>query len=416
LNVVEKHTGLNWIAMRAATEREFQRMTGNSSGPWGGGGGSGGGDRGRGGQNGGGGGGRRRPPGGPEGPQIPEIDELVKKGQEQLRVLMGGRGGGRSGGGGGSGGGGPFFTRGTIGIALVAGLVLWLFASFYTVRPEEQSVELFLGEFSSIGNPGLNLAPWPLVTYEVVNVTSERTETIGSRQGGAGLMLTTDANIVDIDFQVVWNINDPAKLLFNIRDPQLTVQAVSEAVMREIIAATNLAPILNRDRGIIADTVRENVQSTLDEYESGISIVRVNLDTADPPSEVIDSFREVQAAEQERDRLQRQADAYANRVLAEARGQAAQVLEQAEGYRAQVVNEAIGEASRFLAVASEFNAAPEVTQRRLYLETIERVLGDVDKVVLDESAGDGTTGNGVVPYLPLNELRRSGDTTTGGTN
>lgn len=391
-------------------------MTGNNGGPWGGGGRSGGGgdDRGRGGNNGGGGG--RRPPGGPEGPQIPEIDELVKKGQEKLRVLMGGRGGRSGGGGGGPGGGrGPLFNRGTIGIALVAGLGLWLFASLYTVRPEEQSVELFLGEFSSIGNPGLNFAPWPLVTYEVVNVTSERTETIGSRQGGEGLMLTTDANIVDIDFQVVWNINDPAKLLFNIRDPQLTVQAVSEAVMREIIAATNLAPILNRDRGIIADTVRQDVQSTLDEYDSGISIVRVNLDTADPPSEVIDSFREVQAAEQERDRLQRQADAYANRVLAEARGQAAQVLEQAEGYRAQVVNEAIGEASRFLAVASEFNAAPEVTQRRLYLETIERVLGDVDKILLDESAGNGT-GNGVVPYLPLNELRRSGDATTGGTN
>ena len=176
--------------------------------------------------------------------------------------------------------------------------------------------------------------------------------------------------------------------------------------MREIIAATYLAPILNRDRGLIADTVRENVQATLDEYDSGISIVRVNLDTADPPSEVIDAFREVQAAEQERDRLERQADAYANRVLAEARGQAAQVVEQAEGYRAQVVNEAIGEASRFLSVAGEFNAAPEVTQRRLYLETLERVLSDVDKVVLDES-GNGN-GNGVLPYLPLNELRRGG--------
>jgi len=250
----------------------------------------------------------------------------------------------------------------------------------------------------------------------VVNVTSERTEDIGGGRGsvgGDGLMLTTDANIVDIDFQVVWNINDPAKLLFNIRDPQLTVQAVSEAVMREIIAATNLAPILNRDRGIIADTARENVQTTLDEYESGINIVRVNLDTADPPREVIDSFREVQAAEQERDRLQRQADAYANRVLAEARGEAAQVLEQAEGYRARVVNEAIGEASRFVAVSQEFNQAPEVTQRRLYLETVERVLEGVDKILLDETTGEG---EGVLPYLPLNELRRSGQTGNEGSN
>ena len=381
-------------------------MAGQSGGPWGGGGNSGGGgDDNRGGNRGG-----RRPPEG--GPQIPEIDELMRKGQDQLRVLMGGRGGGDGGPGG--GGGGPAFGRGSILLGIVIALVLWAAASFYTVKPEEQSVELFLGEYSSTGNPGLNFAPWPFVTYDVINVTSERTEDIGVSRGGDGLMLTTDANIVDIDFQVVWNINDPSKLLFNIRDPQLTVRAVSESVMREIIAATNLAPILNRDRGIIADTARENIQATLDDYESGINIVRVNLDTADPPREVIDAFREVQAAEQERDRLQRQADAYANRVLAEARGSAAQILEEAEGYRARVVNEAIGEASRFIAVAQEFNEAPEVTQRRLYLETIERTLGDMDKILLDE-AGSGN-GEGVLPYLPLNELRRSGQTGAGGSN
>jgi membrane protease subunit HflK len=317
---------------------------------------------------------------------------------------MGGRGG-RGTGGGPGGDGGPWFSRGTLLIGAVAALGLWAFSSFYTVRPEEQSVELFLGEFYGIGQPGLNFAPWPFVTAEVVNVTSERTEVIGSSTGAGreeGLMLTTDANVVDIDFQVVWNVNDPAKLLFNIRDPQLTVQAVSESVMREIIAASNLSPILNRDRGIIADTALQNIQATLDEYDSGISIVRVNLDRADPPGEVIDAFREVQAAEQERDRLQRQADAYANRVLAEARGEAAQVLEQAEAYRARVVNEAIGEASRFIAVAQEFNNAPEVTQRRLYLETIERTLGNIDKVILDEAG----SGQGVLPYLPLNEAIR----------
>jgi modulator of FtsH protease HflK len=384
-------------------------MASNNGGPWGGGsrGGSGGGGDNR--------GGPPRRPGG-EGPQIPEIDEIVRKGQEQLRVLMGGRGG-RGTGGGPGGDGGPWFSRGTLIIGAVAALGLWAFSSFYTVRPEEQSVELFLGEFYGIGQPGLNFAPWPFVSAEVVNVTSERTEVIGSGTGAGreeGLMLTTDANVVDIDFQVVWNVNDPAKLLFNIRDPQLTVQAVSESVMREIIAASNLSPILNRDRGIIADTALQNIQATLDEYDSGISIVRVNLDRADPPGEVIDAFREVQAAEQERDRLQRQADAYANRVLAEARGEAAQVLEQAEGYRAQVVNEAIGEASRFIAVAQEFNNAPEVTQRRLYLETIERTLGNIDKVILDE----GGNGQGVLPYLPLNEVRRPAplDAPAGGGN
>jgi len=372
-------------------------MTGNNGGPWGGGGNNGGGgDR----NNGGG-----RKPGGEQ--QIPEIDELVKKGQEQLRVLMGGRGGNGGGSSNGGGAGGPQFTRGTVGLGALVAVALWGFASFYTVKPEEQSVELFLGSYYKTGNPGLNFAPWPFVSAEVVNVTSERTEDIGvnrSGSGGNGLMLTTDANIVDIDFQVVWNINDPARLLFNIAEPQETVQAVSESVMREIIAASNLAPILNRDRGLIADTARENIQATLDEYVSGINVVRVNLDKADPPREVIDSFRDVQAAEQERDRLERQADAYANRVVAEARGEAAQILEEAEGYRAQVVNQALGEASRFSAVLTEYEKAPEVTRKRLYIETMEKVLSKVDKMILDGSiAGEGGS---VVPYLPLNELKR----------
>ncbi|KPQ17830.1 MAG: membrane protease subunit HflK [Rhodobacteraceae bacterium HLUCCO18] len=387
-------------------------MAGNSGGPWGGGG-SGGGDRGN---NGSGGG--PRGPGGPRRPggeqQIPEIDEIVRKGQEQLRVLMGGRGG-RSGGGG-DGGGGFKFTRGTFGIAALLVLALWAFQSFYTVRPEERSVELFLGEFSSIGNPGLNFAPWPVVTAEVVNVTSERTESIGAARSGTndtGLMLTTDENIVDIDFEVVWNISDPAQFLFNLREPELTIRAVSEAAMREVISASQLAPILNRDRGIIADRVLMLIQTTLDSYDSGVNIVRLNLDRADPPAEVIDAFREVQAAEQERDRLERQADAYANRVLAGARGEAAQLLEEAEAYRAQVVNEAEGEASRFLAVLQEYEQAPQVTRRRLYLETMERVLGDVDLVILD--GGDGQGGTGVVPYLPLDQLRRGTTGTTGTT-
>ncbi|MFU8862801.1 MAG: FtsH protease activity modulator HflK [Rhodobacterales bacterium] len=379
-------------------------MAGNAGGPWGGGGGNKGGDDDRP-KNGGG-----RRPGEEGGTQIPEIDDLMRKGQEQLRVLMGGRGGGRNGTGGGGDEGprGPIFTRSTIGLGVLVAVGLWAFTSFYTVRPEEQSVELFLGEFYKIGSPGLNFAPWPFVTAEVVNVTSERTENIGENRGAQdlGLMLTTDANIVDIDFQVVWNINDPSRLLFNIRDPQLTVQAVSESVMREIIAASTLSPILNRDRGLIADTALQNIQATMDEYESGITIVRVNLDKADPPREVIDSFREVQAAEQERDRLQRQADAYANRVLAEARGEAAQILEQAEGYRAQVVNQALGEASRFSAVLEEYQKAEDVTRRRLYIETMERVLSQVDKTILDSALVGGEGQQGVVPYLPLNELRR----------
>lgn len=388
-------------------------MAGNTGGPWGGGG-SGGDNGGSGGRNGSGNrgnngsGGGRGP--GSDGPQIPEIDELVKKGQEQLRVLMGGRGGGNGGGMGGSGGGGggPALTRGTVGLGILAAVVAWGLASFYSVRPEERSVELFLGEFSSTGSPGLNFAPWPVVTAEVLPVTSERTVTIGSGlRGDSGLMLTTDENIIDIDFQVVWNISDPAKFLFNLAEPEATITAVAESAMREVIAGRELSPILNRDREVVQDEARELIQRTLDQYDSGVNIVRLNLDKADPPREVIDSFRDVQAAEQERDRLERQADAYANQVLAGARGEAASQLEQAEGYRAQQVNEAQGQAARFTSVYEEYAKAPEVTRKRLYLETLEKVLGDVDKIILeDTSGGNGTQG--VVPYLPLNELRRGG--------
>jgi len=384
-------------------------MAGNSGGPWGGGGSSGGGgNRGNNGGNNGGGGGGRRPDDG----QIPEIDELVKKGQEQLRVLMGGRGGnGGNGQGpqGGGSGGSPLFTKGGLMLGAVAAVCLWGYNSFYTVKTEEKSVELFLGEFSEVGNPGLNFAPWPVVTYEVVPVSVEQTESIGAgaRGSDAGLMLTGDENIIDVDFQVVWNINEPDKFLFNLRDPKATIQAVSESAMREIIAQSQLAPILNRDRGLISQRLEELIQSTLDSYDAGVNIVRVNFDGADPPEPVKDAFREVQSAGQERDRLEKQADAYANRKLAAARGQAAQTLEEAEAYRAQVVNQAQGEASRFTAVLSEYEKAPEVTRKRLYLETMEDVLSRVDKIILDDNAG-GASGQGVVPYLPLNEIRRSG--------
>jgi membrane protease subunit HflK len=378
-------------------------MAGNNGGPWGGGGNNGGDDK--------RGGGGKRP--GQDGPQIPELEEIVKKGQEQLRVLMGGGRGRGSNGSGGQGGqpGGPALTKGTIGLGLLAAAVVWSFASFYTVKPEEQSVELFLGKYSQTGNPGLNFAPWPVVTKEVVIVTRERTVDIGvgNRGGDAGLMLTGDENIVDIDFQVVWNINDPPKFLFTLENPDLTIQAVSESAMREIIAQSNLAPILNRDRGAIASKLQELIQFTLDSYDSGINIVRVNFDRADPPKEVIAAFLDVQAAEQERDQLEKEADAYANKKQAEARGQSAQILQVAEGYRARVVNEAEGEASRFSAVLSEYQKAPEVTRQRLYLETMEEVLGNVDKIILDSNTQGG---QGVVPYLPLNELRRN----SGGTN
>lgn len=376
-----------------------------NGGPWGSGGGQGGGndnDRDP----------NRRPgrrPG--EGSPIPEIEDIMKKGSEQLRVLMGGRGpGGR--GPQGSRPQGPGFSKGPIGLALLGLVAAWAWGSFYTVQQNERSIELMFGKYHKTGNPGLNFAPWPVVTAEVIPVTDERTTELGTGRGGdmdSGLMLTRDQNIVDIEYQVVWNISDPAKYLFNLADPEDTIRAVSESAMRDIIARSELAPILNRDRGAIASDLRQSVQATLDSYGVGINVVRVNFNRADPPREVIDSFRDVQAAQQERDRLEKEADAYANQATAGARGQAAQLSEQAEAYRAQVVNDAQGEAARFISVYEEYVKAPEVTKRRMFFETMGKTLSDLDKVMIQE-------GTGAVPYLPLDQLRRKGATTTTGGN
>ncbi|MFC3169293.1 MULTISPECIES: FtsH protease activity modulator HflK [Paracoccus] len=397
-----------------------------SQGPWGGGSG-GGDDEDRGKQPSNRPWGQQQPPKGPQRPggpqQMPEIEELMKKGQERLRVLMGGRGGG----GNGPTGGGPRrpsgpglqMNRTTLTIGGLVLLALWAFASFYRVQTNEKSVEFLFGRAVAVGSEGLNFAPWPIVTAEVIPVTNERVTEIGTGREGEmdnGLMLTRDQNIVDMEYQVVWNISDPEKYLFNLADPADTMRAVAESSMRDIIARTELAPILNRDRGTIANDLQESVQQTLDAYQSGINVVRVNLDRADPPVEVIDAFREVQAAQQERDRLEKEADAYANRVLAQARGDAAAALEQAEAYRAEAVNTAQGEAARFNSIYEEYVKAPEVTRRRMYLETMEGVLGSVDKIIIGEGL-DGQ-GSGVVPYLPLDQLRRDGgtNTNTGGSN
>lgn len=369
-------------------------MSGNGGGPWGGGGNRGGGNRGS-----GGGGGRG------DQPQIPEIDEIVKKGQEQLRVLMGGGGGGKNG----RGAGGPGFSKRGVFLGLIALVVMWAFASFYTVRPEERSVELLFGQYYKTGNPGLNFAPWPVVSHEVVQTTTERVTEVGTGRSAldTGLMLTRDEAVVDIEFQVVWNVTDPARFLFNLADPRETVRAASESAMRDIIARSELSPILNRDRGAIAADLRAAVQELLDSYESGINVIRVNFDKADPPEQVINAFRDVQTARQERDRLEREADAYANRVLAQARGQSAQLQEEAEAYRAEVVNNAQGEAARFVSVYTEYVNAPEVTRKRMYLETMERVLGDMSLTILDNVTATGENGgSGVLPYLPLDQLQR----------
>ncbi len=373
-------------------------MSSNGGGPWGGGDDDGrkGGDRSPWGGGGGGGGGNRPP----------DIEDILNQGRERLKVIVGGGGGGggRKGGGGGEG-----LGKGGWLLVAVAVIGFYLFNALYTVKPEERSVVLTFGEKTGVGGPGLNFILWPIQTAEILQVTRENSVDIGVNSGARGrvadqgLMLTGDENIVDIDFQVVWNIVDPEKYLFNLAAPDETIRAVSESAMREVIAKSELKPILNRDRQAISAEVEGLIQATLDSYESGVNIVRLNFDRADPPQEVIDSFRDVQAAEQERDTSEKQADAYANQRLAAARGESAQMLQEAEAYRAELVNGAKGEASRFKAVYEEFAKAPEVTRKRLYLETMERVLGGVEKIIIDEQSSGG---QGVVPYLPLNELRK----------
>lgn len=307
------------------------------------------------------------------------------------------------------------FSRQGMVLGVLAALALWVYSSAYQVKPEEQAVTLMLGKFSGVTEEGLHFAPWPVMTAEIVEARKQRTTNIGNGAAGEldnGLMLTRDQNIVDINFEVVWNIADPAKFLFNLADPEDTIRAVSESAMRDIIARSELAPILNKNRKSISDDVTLAIQSTLNSYDAGINVIRVNFVTADPPREVIDAFRKVQAAQQERDRLEKEADAYANTATAAARGQAAQLQQEAEGYRAQVVNNAEGEASRFEAVYGEYVKAPDVTRKRMYLETMEKVLGGMNKVILDGVEG----GQGIVPYLPLNELSKPATSSTGGTN
>ena len=371
-----------------------------SQGPWGGGGG------GRGGNGGGGGpwgGGPRGGGGGGGGGQGPNIDDLFKKGQHRLKNVLGD--GAPSGG----GFGGALF------LAAIVAVGAWLYVSVFQVKPEEQAAILTFGNYTRTVGPGLNFAPWPVQTAEKRAVTKENIVEIGSRRSGTssqargggranGLMLTGDENIIDINFQVVWTIRELDKFLFNLADPDATINAVAESAMREVVGRSQLAPLLNRDRALLEQQVFDLIQRTLDEYEAGVAIRRVNLDRADPPPEVIDSFRDVQAAEQERDTLLKQAQAYYNEKTAGARGEAAQLLQQAEGYRAQVVAVAQGEAERFNAVYEEYVNSKDVTRKRLYLETMEKVFSGINKVIIDQEGG---SGNGVVPYLPLDQLNRT---------
>ena len=213
------------------------------------------------------------------------------------------------------------------------------------------------------------------------------------------LMLTGDENIVNIDFSVFWIIKDAGKFLFEVQDPESTVKAAAETAMREVVAKSNIQSILTEGRAKIEIETQEIIQKILDEYNSGIQVTQVQTQKADPPNQVIDSFRDVQAARADMERSKNEAEAYANDVIPRARGEAAKIMQAAEAYKQQVVAQAEGEASRFVSIYEEYAKAKEVTQERMYLETMEKVLADIDKVIIEKNAGSG-----VVPYLPLPEL------------
>ncbi len=347
------------------------------------------------------------PPGGGngsgrKGPTPPDIDEIIRTAQEKIKKFMPGNF---------QGGNKPIL------FGLIVLIIVWALSGLYRVLPDEQGVVLRFGKFTSTTQPGLNYhIPFPIESVLTPKVTKVNRIDIGFRSerdsgfSSSGvadvpeesLMLTGDENIVNIDFSVFWVIKDAGNFLFKIQDPEGTVKAAAETAMREVIARSDIQPILTEGRSKIEIDTQEIIQNILDEYSSGIEITQVQTQKADPPDQVIDAFRDVQAARADMERSKNEAEAYANDVIPRARGEAQKILQAAEAYKKEVVAKAEGEASRFLAIFNEYKNAKKVTQERMYLETMEKVLADIDKVIIDKEAGSG-----VVPYLPLPELKKA---------
>jgi membrane protease subunit HflK len=345
----------------------------NGGGPWGGGGNNQGGPWGQGPN-------RPRGSGGP-----PDLEDIIRRGQDRLKTFLPGG-----------------FNGGVVVIIVAVILVFWLIQSIYTVQPDERGVELRFGRpRDEVSMPGLHFHFWPMDTVEIVKVT-EQQQNIGGRatsSSTAGLMLTGDQNIVNVQFSVLYTITDPKAYLFNLENPAETLQQVAESAMREIVGRRPAQDIFRDNRQQIAIEVKNIIQDTMDRYGSGISINAVPIEDAAPPREVADAFDEVQRAEQDEDRFVEEANQYANQKLGQARGQAAQIREEAAAYKDRVVKEADGEAQRFVSIYDQYVKAPDVTRKRLFLETMESVLKNSNKVIIDEKQG-------VVPYLPLNELNK----------
>ena len=341
-----------------------------------------------------GGGGNQGPwgqgPRGPSGPQgsPPDLEDIIRRGQDRLRHALPG-----------GGGSGPAFWI----LLLLVLVVLWAFKAVYTVQPDEVAVELRFGKpKQQLSEPGLHFHWWPVETVETAKISEQLVNIGGGARSGdtSGLMLSGDQNIVNVQFSVAYQVADPRAYLFAVSDPDGMLRQVAESAMREAVGRRPAQDIFRDDRQGIATSVREIIQNTLDGYQAGLTVNAVSIEDAAPPREVADAFDEVQRAEQDEDRFVEEANQYSNQKLGQARGQAAQVREEAAAYKNRVVQEAEGEAQRFISVYEEYAKAPEVTRQRLYLETMEKVLKDSSKVIVEPG-----TGQGVVPYLPLPALQ-----------
>ena len=334
------------------------------------------------------------------GTQPPDLEALLRKGQDRFRGLLpGGTGGWRS-----------------IAIIVLIVAVIWMLTGIYRVGPEEEGVVLTFGAYTATTKPGLNYHwPWPIQSVEKPKVTRVRRVDVGFFSGGdtgrsnasrdipeESLMLTGDENIIDIDFQVLWKISDARSFLFNVQNVEATVKQAAESAMREVIGVTPIQSALSEGRQQVEQGTRSVLQGILDSYVAGVEIREIKLQKVDPPSAVIDSFRDVQRARADLERLRNEAEGYENDIIPRARGEAERMIQEAQGYREQVIAEAEGDASRFLSIFREYALAKDVTAQRIYLETMQGVLAGMTKVIIDNQGG----GSGVVPYLPLPELRK----------
>jgi membrane protease subunit HflK len=330
----------------------------------------------------------------------PDIEDIFRKGQDRFKSFIPGGFGG---------------SRGIL-IILLLIVFAWLLSGLYRVQPGERGVELLFGKFVNTTDAGLNYwAPWPVGTVQRPNVEKTNQINIGFRGlGSAGrsdnvrdipqesLMLTGDQNIIDIDFVVQWRIKSAPNFLFNIRDPQTTIKLAAESSIREIVGQTPLEEVLATKRTEVEARTRDVLQRIMDDYKAGVFIADVKMQQVDPPQKVIDAFNDVQRARQDKERQQNEAEAYRNDIVPKAKGEASRQVEQAAAYRERLIKEADGEAKRFISVFEAYKTGKDVTRQRLYLERMQDVLSKSEKVIVDKGQG----GSGVVPYLPLPELRK----------